>query len=734
MLSKRFKDIFNTNRLLEVLKLYKKTAGYKETKELIKSGEFLKQLKKGYIPDPLQGFEIEKSSGGKRQLAQASITSKVVQKIIATELLDTVKFSDKSYAFRPNKGTIKAINRAKDFLKKYQWVAKADIDNFFDSINQQKLLIILNRIIVDKKIIALISLYLKNGMLKEHKWVDKEKGVYQGDVLSPILSNIYLHSFDESLEKDGIDFIRYADDMVFFAKSKKGAKKKLAKAIAYLKALDLSFGDDKSYIASLEDGFEFLGLRFKDNEVLMDNEKFQKKLSKISQKCKKRNLQESIEFLNEYLQGIKNYYYKVLTSKHQLILIGEHIDEILIKKIAYAKQKKIINKKGKFFNILLSLEDLQHNTSEEKQRHANMLLDRAYELLAQEKPLKSAQKKIAKKKREFLKEQIKASEIVLNAFGLYVSVNRGKIVVKEYGKVVQKSPINWITRIIVMSKGVSLSSNLIWQCSKRKIDIDFINQSKPYAQITYYNAISNELHLKQIDIKNSQKGLAIAKAIIKAKMKNQINLIKYYARYREKEDIEDYNKLQDYIDKMEAIYTRVTSAKDQAMLMGFEGSLSNIYWQAFGILIENREFKRVTLDAPDAINQALNYGYAFIYHRVQSALLKTGVNIYHSFLHSSQPNKPTLVYDLVEPFRQLVVDREIISILNRGTKLNSSKGRLDKKSVKVITQNIQERLATPTKWRKGKYKLATIIDEQALELAHVIKGIKSKFKGFVGRF
>jgi len=152
----------------------------------------------------------------------------------------------------------------------------------------------------------------------------------------------------------------------------------------------------------------------------MDNEKFQKKLSKISQKCKKRNLQESIEFLNEYLQGIKNYYYKVLTSKHQLILIGEHIDEILIKKIAYAKQKKIINKKGKFFNILLSLEDLQHNTSEEKQRHANMLLDRAYELLAQEKPLKSAQKKIAKKKREFLKEQIKASEIVLNAFGLYV--------------------------------------------------------------------------------------------------------------------------------------------------------------------------------------------------------------------------------------------------------------------------------------------------------------------------
>jgi len=58
----------------------------------------------------------------------------------------------------------------------------------------------------------------------------------------------------------------------------------------------------------------------------------------------------------------------------------------------------------------------------------------------------------------------------------------------------------------------------------------------------------------------------------------------------------------------------------------------------------------------------------------------------------------------------------------------------DKKSVKVITENIQERLVTPTKWRKGKYKLTTTIDEQVLELSHVIKGIKSNFKGFVGHF
>ena len=716
------------------LELYKKTKGYHEAKELIASGEFLKSLQQGYVPDPMKGFEIAKSNGEMRKLGQASITSKVVQKIIAEALLDAVKFNDKSYAFRKGKGVLKAVNRSKDFLKRYSYIAKADVDDFFDSINQEKLLVILQKVVEDKKIIMLISLFLKNGMMKQNEWVDKSQGVYQGDVLSPVLSNLYLHSFDEALESKGIDFVRFADDMLFFAKSEKEAKKNLAIATAYLKALDLSFGEDKSYIASVHDGFEFLGLRFKGKTIQMDNKRFQKKLSTISQKTKKKNLNKSITFLNEYLVGIRLYYFKVLSDKHQLILIAEHIDEILVKKIALAKKSKEINKKSKFIQILVGLEDFEHNTKEEKLRHANNLVARAYESIAMAKPLENAEKKMAKKKSSFLQEQIKSSEIILNRFGLYVSMSKGKIVVKEYGKVIQTSPVNWVTRIIVMNKAVSISANLIFECAKRKIDMDFIEKSKPYAQITYFENVSNELHLKQLDLKNSKKGFKTALAIIKAKMKNQINLVKYNSRYREISDKEEFELLEKIVEQMESIAKRSSKAKDVPALMGYEGSLSVLYWKAFGILIDEKDFKRETQNAPDAINQALNYGYAFLYHRLQSALLKTGVNIYHSFLHTSQANKPTLVFDMIEPFRQPVVDREIISILNRGTKISSNKGRLTKKSIKVITENVQERLATPTKWRKGKYKMVTIIDEQALEMAHVIKGIKSNFKGFVGKY
>lgn len=734
MLIKRLEKLFTQKRLLEVLEHYNSSKEYIATKESILSGIFLKTLLEGYIPDPLQAFEIPKSNGEMRQIAQATTASKVIQKIIAEALGESVKLNDKSYAFRKGKGTVKAINRTKDFLRVYTHIAKADIDDFFDTIDQTKLMMTLEKIIVDKRIMMLISLFLQNGMMKQNRWIDKSQGVYQGDVLSPVLSNIYLHTFDMALESKGIDFVRYADDMIFLAKSEKEAQRYLEKAKGILAALSLKFGEDKSYIASVKSGFEFLGLRFKGESVTMDNDKFMKKLSKLSQKTKKRDLEKSVDFFNEYIQGLKQYYAKVLSQNHQLMLIEEHIESILVRKVAKAKKEKSINNKGEFIQILVELDDFDGSSLEEKKAYAKMLVAKAYESLALKQPLDTAKKVMAKKKSTFLQEQIKSSEIILSKFGLYASVTKGKLVVKEYGKVVKKVPINWVTRIIVMTKGASLSTALIFECSKRKIDIDFIDKHKPYAHITYFNTISNELHLKQIDIKNSEVGLHIAKSIIKAKVKSQLNLIKYHARYRAQCNLEEFQKLETIIHEIQKQSKVIKSAKNSAMLMGYEGSLSVLYWRAFGILIGDENFKRETKDAPDVVNQALNYGYAFLYGRVQSALLKCGVNIYHSFLHASQANKPTLVFDLIEPFRQPTVDREIISILNLGTQINSSKGKLDKKSLKVITENVQERIATPTKFRDGKYKMSTIIDEQALELAHTIKGIKSKFKAYVARY
>ncbi len=734
MYSKKLETIFTQDALLFALKNYPKAKDHDQVLSHIRSGGFEKELLQGFIPDPVRSFEIEKNETEKRQLALASTASKVVQKILVAELENIVKFSDRSYAYRKNKGTLKAINRTKDFLRKNFWVAKADINNFFDTIDQQKLIAKLNTLIQDKRIVRLIALFLKNGMLKNREWLDKKAGVYQGDNLSPWLSNFYLNDFDHYLESKHIDFIRYADDMLFFARHRRDAIKALDLAEGYLNSLALSFGKDKSFIANKKEGFSYLGLWFKEEHIRMDNHKLQKKISKLSHKTKKRPLPATIEVINEHVEGVQRYYAKVLTDTGQFETLQKHIDEILIKKIAEAKRTKTINKKSRFLQLLHDLKTYFPATQEERQQHAQRLIAKAYEQLALATPLKTAQKEIAKSKTDYLKESIKSSEIILSKFGLYIGITRGKVVVKEYGKIIKQMPLNAVSRIIIQSPGITISSMLIYQCSKRNIDIDFLYKDEPYALITYYKSVSSTTHNKQLNLMQTPKALKIAQTIVKTKAKNQLNLIKYFARYRENTDLKEFAKLEKIIKQIEKYYKRIDTTHNTNALMGYEGSISKAYWQAFGILIDRPDFTRVTQNAPDPINQAINYGYGFLYHRIQSAIVKTGLSLYHSFLHTEQANKPTLVFDLIEEFRQPVVDREIISILNRGSELHTSKGRLTQQTQKIVTQNIQERLITPTKWRKGKYKITTIIDEQVLLLSHVIHNESKKYKGFVARY
>ena len=735
MFSKKLEDIFTKQALLFALKNYQKARDHDRVLSLIESGTFIKNLKEGFIPDPVQSFEIPKNDQENRQLALSSTASKVVQKTLITELEDIVTFSDRSYAYRKNKGTIKAINRSKDFLRKNFWVAKADIDNFFDTIDQHKLIQKLNSLIQDKRIVKLIALFLKNGMLKNREWIDKKAGVYQGDNLSPWLSNLYLNDFDHYLEEKHIDFVRYADDMLFFARHRRDVIKALDMAEGYLNSLSLTFGKDKSSISNKKEGFAYLGLWFKEEYIRMDNQKLQSKISTLSQKTKKTSLNRSIEIINEHIEGVQRYYAKILTDTKQFKILQKHIDEILIRKIVEAKSTKKINKKSKFIQLLSQLKSYHPSTQEQTQKHSHALIAQAYEQVSLKTPLKSAQKEMTKNKNSYLKESIKSSEIVLSKFGLYAGVTKGKVIIKEYGKILKQMPLGQVSRIIILSPGVNISSMLIYQCAKRKIDIDFIYKDEPYALITYYKSTSSQLHQKQLSfISHENKRLNIAKTIVKTKSKNQLNLIKYYARYREDTDIEEFKKLETIIQTIEKNHQKISRAKDTNTLMGYEGTISNHYWSAFGILIDQPDFIRHTQNAPDPINQAINYGYGFLYNRVQSAIITAGLSLYHSFLHSEQPNKPTLVFDLIEEFRQPVVDREIISILNRGTKITSSKGKLTQKSQKVITQNIQERLITPTKWRKGKYKITSIIDEQVLLISHVIQNEHKKYKGFVARY
>ncbi|WP_419675594.1 reverse transcriptase domain-containing protein [Aliarcobacter butzleri] len=190
-----------------------------QAKELIEA-----ILKGTYSPEPLKKIEIQKEDSlEKRPIALSSIKDKLVQRVLYKALNDYFDetFSNKSYAYRKDKSTLNAINRVGQFIQEQNnFILKTDIDNFFESINHDKLLTILDKHIQDKSIIRLISLFLQIGSFKEFDYFEHEDGVHQGDILSPLLSNIYLDLMDKWLEKYDISFVRYADDFVVFSKKK----------------------------------------------------------------------------------------------------------------------------------------------------------------------------------------------------------------------------------------------------------------------------------------------------------------------------------------------------------------------------------------------------------------------------------------------------------------------------------------------------------------------------------
>jgi len=715
---KSFDTIFTKERMLFELSYLKMDDDEKqEAKNSIKKGEFFQE-------NPKRAFEIPKTNGGSRQIVLSSARTKIIQRILANELSSIVVFNDKSYAFRKGKSPYKAIMRVKDFLRIYNHIAKVDIEKFFDRIDQKILMKKLSKIIVDKRILELIGYYLSQGYLMQNKWVDKSEGIYQGDVLSPLLSNIYLNDFDFYLESEQIDFVRYSDDILFLGQSKEDVSQARKKASAYLSKLKLRFNPQKTYLSDIDKGFEYLGIHFTGNVMSIDTVRLSKKTTSLRKKTKLLTLSQSIEKLNEMVSGFRQYYAKLIDDDAQMQILQNTLDEIIIEKIVEGKES---GKYGSKNQIKIVLDDLGSYVVSHHKRWIESLISQAYARIALKKPFNSAKKKVANEKRVFLQKQIKSSELIVSHEGMFVGFSRGRVTVKVKGKIVAEAPIAQLKRILLLNKKSALSSYVVYECAKRKIDIDFIDRMLPYALLTYYQHISPLLHQEQLKLGFSPRGLGYAKEVTYAKSLNQINLLKYLNRRR------DNALLLHNIVKMETLLKSIKRVKEKKRLLGVEGNISALYWHAFGEILGIDGFIRTHKDSLDEINQALNYGYAILYNRVQSALIHEGLNLHYSLYHAMQKNKPTLVFDMVEEFRQPVVDREILAMLNRGQKITQVNGRLSKESIKLIVQHIQERLATPAKSRYGKTPLYNIIEFQMNYLKRTILD-GSYYRGFVNKY
>jgi len=303
-----------------------------------------------------------------------------------------------------------------------------------------------------------------------------------------------------------------------------------------------------------------------------------------------------------------------------------------------------------------------------------------------------------------------------------------------------------INHINISSRGIGLSSDLVHHCAVEKIPVTFFDHhGSPYAVLQNPTHAMSSLSVLQVKIHATEKALELTKGILMGKSRNQMNLLKFYLRHRKKTDpgyaektSANLEAMEKTLDELQNIAWEDDYAKIRERLMLLEARISAYYWDCVKDLLPDELgfAKRDRHGARDLVNMLLNYGYGFLYQRLWNAVTKAGLNPCVSFLHAFQASKPTLVYDLIEEFRQPFVDRTIFSLLTKGKKgadmkVDGTTGYLDQRTKNVVTKAMLHRLGGLTSYRGEKVKSEEIIELQVKDLVEAINSVTDGLSGFV---
>ena len=324
------------------------------------------------------------------------------------------------------------------------------------------------------------------------------------------------------------------------------------------------------------------------------------------------------------------------------------------------------------------------------------------------------------------------SQLFISGFGLFVGKKSERVVVKKDRSVCAQVPLMRLQEIVIASRGVSISSDLLEELCERGIRVACLTAGgKPFALVTSPMLTATvETRRAQLEACSNERGAEICRWLVAGKLHNQEKLMRYFAKSREGDRRESLEEAARTLKKLRRAALACGGTHPPAMraeLMGLEGVGGRVYWQQIGnMLPDELGFTiRHHQGATDPVNAGLNYGYGILTSHVWGAVMNAGLEPFAGFLHVDRSGKPSLVLDLVEEFRQPVVDRALFSWLNKGGRIVLQKGQMDAGSRENVASRVLMRLTSTEQHRGKQHQIRSIIQMQARLAASAVRGLRA---------
>ena len=325
--------------------------------------------------------------------------------------------------------------------------------------------------------------------------------------------------------------------------------------------------------------------------------------------------------------------------------------------------------------------------------------------------------------------------ILIEGFNKSIHKKDNQIVIKQKDIVLDSIKANKISSLVIIGKGyVTFDAlTLIAKNNIKLISFDYTGKLNYLIESPDWRNV--KIKKQQYLLSENKKGINISREIIKSKMINQKATLTTFNKRRKIREIDEIkNNISLQIKELNSIKLTNNHEKVKMQIMGCEGKASAYYWSGIKLLIpKDIGFEKRTKKPIDLLNSMLNYGYAILASEITKSILINGLDPYCGFLHFDMDKRTSLTYDLIEDFRQQIVDKTLLNLINRR---QVTKDDLDKRNNsiklekrKLIISKIQDKIHSTIKYNGEELTYGEIINKQSSNLVKTILN-DEKFEGF----